>query len=212
MILLAFHREHIIHKCRIMPLPIPLEFQYNHSGPITLMFSFRPSIWDFYYFTLMALGCAPFVFFFFFTLCILVVSKHVKWIFAQWVFPKHACKANDVANCLFYGSLFSVPRTWLTCLWLTFTGQKDCSGLFFYFFCPIGEIFINIYWFGFISQRGGGRNLAGLVAMVTSISHVYSPASSQGSEQNPKPTCSFKLRICSFYISNTIERMYNIDN
>ena len=61
-------------------------------------------------------------------------------------------------------------------------------------------------------KGGGGRNLAGLVAMVTSISHVYSPASSQGSEQNPKPTCSFKLCICSFYISNTIERMYNIDN
>lgn len=88
----------------------------------------------------------------------------------------------------------------LTYLWLTFTGQKDCSGLCFYFFWPTGELFINIYRFGFINQRGG--NLAVLVTMVTSISHVYSPASSDGSEQNPKPTCSFRLRICSFYIFN----------
>ena len=47
------------------------------------------------------------------SLCVPVVSKPVKWIFAQWVFPKHACKADDVANCLFYGQPFFCPQNML---------------------------------------------------------------------------------------------------
>lgn len=41
-----------------------------------------------------------------------------------------------------------------------------------------------------------------LVAMVTSISHVYSPARRDSSEQKPKTYLSFKLPACSFYIFN----------
>lgn len=150
MILLAFHREHIIHKCRKMPLPIPLEFQCSHSGPITSMFSFRPSIWDFYNFTFMTLGCAAFVF-------LLSVSMWNGFLLSG-SFLSMLAKQMMWPIVYFMDNLFSVPRTWLTYLWLTFTGQKDCSGLCFYFFWPIGEIFINIYWFGFISQSRGAKS------------------------------------------------------
>lgn len=41
-----------------------------------------------------------------------------------------------------------------------------------------------------------------LVVMVTSISHVYSPARRDSSEQKPKTYLYLKLPACSFYIFN----------
>lgn len=50
-----------------------------------------------------------------------------------------------------------------------------------------------------IHKPNGGKTLAVLVAMVTSISHMYPPAAVVIQNRNPKATCSFKYATCSIF-------------
>lgn len=95
------------------------------------------------------------------SLCIPVVSKHVKWICAQWVFPKHACKADDVANCLFYGQPFFCPQNMAN---ISMTHIHRTEGLFWLVFLLLLANWRDIYKHLLIwihKPKQGGKILLG---------------------------------------------------